>query len=160
MKSKWPLFVCLTVVCMGLWSCSALTDGGSLGANLTELKLTISEDKKGTPKFSFAAGPSQQAPDISRMDVTLVDDKGKILQYAWSVQSPSTRGAGIKVKEIEYGKVPPGWKETCPATPIQNDLFYSINGVKYFCRDSQGTYSIYSQQSFDQLQPQSKQHNN
>ena len=156
MTYRWPLLISLMALCLGLVSCSSMPADLNFGTNLRELKLNITEEKKGRPKFSFAADSSPKTPEIYRLDVNKVDDKGLRLQSAWSIQKLSTPGAASTLTAFEYGKVPTGWKETCPAVPIQDNLFYSINGVKYFCRDSQGTYSIYSQADFDKLQPQSK----
>src|SRR5208283_2430468 len=89
MKSKWSLLISLVAVCIGLWSCSSMPNLGHLGGYLTELKLSISEEKKGTPKFSFSADSSQKAPAISRLEVRQVDDQGLVQQSAWSIQSPA-----------------------------------------------------------------------
>jgi hypothetical protein len=164
MKSKWPLL--LSLLPMVLWLCSCTTtsssppsstsltsNSGNFGIILTELNLNITEDQRGTPKFSFSDGQTPQTPQITRLDVTQVNDQGMPMQYSWSIECPQ-KGANT-VDAIVYGRVPPGWKQTCRPIPIQNNMFYSINGVKFFCRDSQGGYSIYSRKDFARLQPQS-----
>ena len=161
MRYKSLLLIAAAVLftsCLCLCSCSRGAKNGDAPSKIGDLSLTITEDSGRVPIFSFSSAPGQPLPRISRLEVSQVDDKGLLQDRSWYIRRPANNTAERNVTQFVYGEPPQGWGQNHRATPLQDNIFYSINGVKYFCRNTEAGYSIYSQQDFDKLRPQSNSH--
>jgi hypothetical protein len=53
---------------------------------------------------------------------------GKMIRPMWIIEPV----ADVPLREVRYGRVPEGWRETKSTEPLQFDKFYSANGKHFF----------------------------
>jgi hypothetical protein len=74
------------------------------------------------------------AVSFSSFVVAEVDERGryvsdgKLIRPMWIIEPV----ADVPLREVRYGRVPEGWKETKSTEPLQFDKFYSANGNYLF----------------------------
>lgn len=55
------------------------------------------------------------------------------MKSCWMVEAPE--GTSVQLQTLEYGKVPPGWKEIIHPEPLQEGAIYLVNDNHVFLKE-------------------------
>ena len=90
----------------------------------------------------------EKGTEMDSIYISELNKDGNNEKYVWETQNRSNNPKDHVLKSLEYGKVPEGWKETIPAQPIKDNVYYSVNGEFFFFRDRIGKYTIITRKDF------------
>jgi hypothetical protein len=76
------------------------------------------------------------------IDIARVGPSGDDIQKVWSIEGDGTRDNRVRV--LEYGVPPIGWKSTTAEGKILDNQYYSFNDQFYFIKDAKGNFNVLS----------------